>query len=50
MIEHDYNLISRLCDQIIVLAEGNVLFEGSATEVRENTEVIESYLGRGIKK
>jgi branched-chain amino acid transport system ATP-binding protein len=50
MIEHDYNLISRLCDPIIVLAEGNVLFEGSATEVRENTEVIESYLGRGIKK
>ena len=50
MIEHDYNLISRLCDPIIVLAEGNVLFEGTATEVRENTEVIESYLGRGIKK
>lgn len=50
MIEHDYNLISRLCDPIIVLAEGNVLFEGTAKEVRENTEVIESYLGRGIKK
>jgi branched-chain amino acid transport system ATP-binding protein len=50
MIEHDYNLISRLCDPIIVLAEGNVLFEGTATEVRENSEVIESYLGRGIKK
>ena len=50
MIEHDYNLISRLCDPIVVLAEGNVLFEGTAAEVRENTEVIESYLGRGIKK
>ena len=50
MIEHDYNLISRLCDPIIVLAEGNVLFEGTAAEVRENTEVIESYLGKGIKK
>ena len=50
MIEHDYNLISRLCDPIIVLAEGSVLFEGTATEVRENTEVIESYLGKGIKK
>ena len=50
MIEHDYNLISRLCDPIIVLAEVSVLFEGTATEVRENTEVIESYLGKGIKK
>ena len=50
MIEHDYNLISRLCDPIIVLAEGNVLFEGTAAEVRENTEVIESYLSRGVKK
>ena len=50
MIEHDYNLISRLWNPIIVLAEGSVLFEGTATEVRENTEVIESYLSRGVKK
>tara|TARA_E500000178_G_scaffold117123_1_gene117100 strand:- start:4811 stop:5587 length:777 start_codon:yes stop_codon:yes gene_type:complete len=50
MIEHDFELISRLCDPIIVLAEGSVLFKGTSNEIRNNDEVIESYLGRGVKK
>ncbi len=50
MIEHDFELISRLCDPIIVLAEGSVLFKGTSNEIRNNDEVIESYLGRGLKK
>ena len=50
MIEHDFNFITKLCDPIIVLAEGSVLFKGSAEEVKKNEKVIESYLGKGIKK
>jgi branched-chain amino acid transport system ATP-binding protein len=50
MIEHDFELISMLCDPIIVLAEGSVLFKGTSNEIRNNDEVIESYLGRGVKK
>ena len=50
MIEHDFELITRLCDPIIVLAEGSVLFKGTSSEIRSNDEVIESYLGRGQKK
>ena len=50
MIEHDFELISRLCDPIIVLAEGSVLFRGTSSEIRGNDVVIESYLGRGVKK
>jgi len=50
MIEHDFELISKLCDPIIVLAEGSVLFKGTSDEIRNNEEVIESYLGRGVKK
>ena len=50
MIEHDFDLISRLCDPIIVLAEGSVLFKGTSSEIKSNDEVIESYLGRGVKK
>ena len=50
MIEHDFNFISELCDPVIVLAEGKVLFKGSAEEVKKNEEVIESYLGKGVKK
>ena len=48
MIEHDMDFISRLCDPVIVLAEGSVLFEGSASEVKKNEKVIESYLGKGV--
>ena len=49
MIEHDMEFISRLCDPVIVMAEGSVLFEGTAEEVKKDEKVIESYLGRGSK-
>ena len=49
MIEHDMEFISRLCNPVIVMAEGSVLFEGTADEVKNNEQVIESYLGRGSK-
>ena len=46
MIEHDMDFISRMCDPVIVMAEGSVLFEGTSEEVKKNEKVIESYLGR----
>ena len=49
MIEHDMEFISRLCDPVIVMAEGAVLTTGSAKDVRSNEEVIEAYLGTGLK-
>jgi branched-chain amino acid transport system ATP-binding protein len=49
MIEHDMEFISRLCDPVIVMAEGAVLATGTAEEVRANEEVIEAYLGTGLK-
>ncbi len=49
MIEHDMDFISRLCNPVIVMAEGSVLAEGTAEEVKANEEVIEAYLGRGVK-
>ena len=49
MIEHDMDFISRLCDPVIVMAEGSVLFQGTSDEVKNNEQVIESYLGRGSK-
>ncbi len=49
MIEHDMAFISRLCDPVIVMAEGSVLTGGSAAEVQSNEQVIEAYLGRGLK-
>ena len=49
MIEHDMDFISRLCDPVIVMAEGSVLFEGSVEDAKKDDKVIESYLGRGSK-
>jgi len=49
MIEHDMEFISRLCDPVIVMAEGSVLATGSAAEIRNNDDVIEAYLGTGLK-
>ncbi|GAB4353205.1 MAG: ABC transporter ATP-binding protein [Gammaproteobacteria bacterium] len=49
MIEHDMDFISRLCDPVICMAEGSVLAVGSAEEIKSNEEVIEAYLGTGLK-
>ena len=49
VIEHDMDLIEKICDPVIVMAEGSVLFEGKFDEVKSNEEVIEAYLGRGLK-
>ena len=50
MIEHDLDFISRLCDPVIVMAEGAVLTQGSAKEVQEDEAVIEAYLGSRRKR
>ena len=49
MIEHDMDFISRMCDPVIVMSEGSVIFEGTSEEVKKNEKVIDSYLGRGTK-
>ena len=46
MIEHDIEFISKLCDKIIVMAEGKVLTEGKIEDIKKNEEVITAYLGR----
>ena len=50
VIEHDMDLIEKICEPVIVMAEGSVLFQGSFEEVKSNEEVIEAYLGRGTKQ
>ncbi|WP_027960751.1 ABC transporter ATP-binding protein [Halomonas halodenitrificans] len=45
VIEHDMEMIARLCDPVIVLAQGSVMVEGSIEEIQNNPEVIEAYFG-----
>jgi branched-chain amino acid transport system ATP-binding protein len=45
LIEHDMDAVFRLADRISVLAEGRVIFEGTADEVRASPLVRQTYLG-----
>ena len=46
LIEHDMGFIARLCDPVIVMAEGRVLTEGTFAAVQADARVREAYLGR----
>jgi ABC-type branched-subunit amino acid transport system ATPase component len=45
VIEHDMPLLTGLCDRMIALELGEVIAEGTPTEVLAHQRVIESYLG-----
>ena len=49
VIEHDMDFIARLCNPVIVMAEGKVLAQGTVDEVKNDERVIEAYLGTGLK-
>jgi branched-chain amino acid transport system ATP-binding protein len=46
LIEHQMDAIARLCDHVIVLAEGRTLIEGTFAALAENPVVQEAYMGR----
>lgn len=45
LIEHDMDLVMRLCDPVIVLSEGRPLVEGPFEEIARDPRVLEAYLG-----
>ncbi|MDN2581157.1 ABC transporter ATP-binding protein [Aquibium sp. ELW1220] len=45
VIEHDMDLIARLCDPVIVMAAGSVMMQGPMSQIRNDPEVIEAYFG-----
>jgi len=46
LIEHDMDLVLKLCDPVIVMTEGKKMTEGSFIEIRRDERVLEAYLGR----
>ncbi|WP_432807384.1 ABC transporter ATP-binding protein [Rhodoligotrophos ferricapiens] len=49
LIEHDMDFIARLCDPVIVMAQGKVMTEGSIAEIQKDERVIEAYFGGAPK-
>jgi branched-chain amino acid transport system ATP-binding protein len=45
VIEHDMDLVTQLCDTVIVMSEGAKLAQGTAEEVKSDERVLEAYLG-----
>jgi branched-chain amino acid transport system ATP-binding protein len=49
VIEHDMDLIGRLCDPVIVMAQGERIAEGPMAEIRANPAIIEAYFGTPVE-
>jgi branched-chain amino acid transport system ATP-binding protein len=50
LIEHKLDMVMRLSDRVVVMDEGKKIAEGSGEEVRNDTRVIEAYLGHGLSQ
>ncbi len=46
LVEHDMNVVMKVSDHIVVLNFGRLIAEGDAVAIRDNSAVIEAYLGR----
>ncbi len=44
MVEHEMGTVERLCNPVIVMAQGSVLAEGTMAEMRANPAVVSAYL------
>lgn len=45
IVEHDMDLVMSLCDRILVMHHGKLLFQGTPAEVQSSVEVQQAYLG-----
>jgi ABC-type branched-subunit amino acid transport system ATPase component len=46
IVEHNMDLVMRLCQSIVVMAHGEVLVQGPPAIVQEDHRVLDAYLGR----
>lgn len=49
VVEHDMGFIGKLCDRCVVLDRGTLIANCKPSELLDNSEVVEAYLGRGAR-
>lgn len=45
LVEHDLDLVGRLCDRVTVIEYGRCIFSGTPGEAQHNPDVVRAYLG-----
>ena len=45
IIEHNMDLVMSICDPIMVMSQGRLIYQGDAAGARENPDVLDAYLG-----
>ncbi|OED44193.1 ABC transporter ATP-binding protein [Chromatiales bacterium (ex Bugula neritina AB1)] len=45
IIEHNMDVVMSICEPIMVMAQGRLIYRGNAEDARQNTEVLDAYLG-----
>jgi ABC-type branched-subunit amino acid transport system ATPase component len=44
MVEHELHMVERLCDPVVVMAQGKVIGQGGMHMLRKQPEIVEAYL------